>query len=113
MEREYSPVVKSCQSQAFRNPYPHSAEGAPYLVVLQSDHFYAYRTVLVAPLTLAGAQDAPTELRPGFEIEGQAYLLNVLQMAPMPRSDIGAPITTLDRYRVLAAYDALISGSSV
>src|SRR5690606_39128859 len=36
-------------------------------------------------------------------------VLNVLEMAPILRSQLGEPLLALDRFRVIDAYDALIS----
>lgn len=99
------------QFQAFRNPYPEIADAAPYLVVLQSDRFQPLSTVVVAPLVDPKHVGRDLTLRPRFEVEGKRYALNILQIGAMPSAHVGPPVATLDRYYVIQAYDALISGS--
>lgn len=101
----------SGQFQVFRNPYPESTEAAPYFVVLQSDRFNRYATIVVAPLVADNAAAKARLFHPRFEIEGQTYAIDMLQIGAMPRRDLGPPVATLDRYRVIDAYDALISGA--
>ena len=101
----------SLQFKVFANPYPKSAEGSPYLVVLQSDVLSHYHSVVVAPLQPLSSTASASVFRPQFEIVGQNYVLNILEIAPMPRRDLGRPIIELDRFRVISAYDGLISGA--
>jgi len=101
----------SAQFKAFRNPYKASAKGSPYLVVLQSDLLDTYPAVMVAPLQPIASSEGPSRLRPRFEVEGAPYVLNVLEMAPVRRAHLGAPVAELDRFVVINAYDALISGA--
>ncbi len=101
----------SRQFRAFRNPYASSQRSSPYLVVLQSDLLDETRGLLVAPLQLPAAIALPSRLHPRFVVEGRELILNVLEMAPMPRRDLGEPVAELDRYLVIQAYDALISGA--
>lgn len=101
----------SKQFQVFRNPYPESAEASPYFVVMQSDRFDRYASVVVAPLVASHATAKARLFHPRFEIEGSEYAIDMLQIGAMPRRDLGAPVATLDRYRVIDAYDALISGA--
>lgn len=49
-------------------------------------------------------------LRPRFEIDGKRYALNMLQVGAMPTTDVGPAVAELDRYYVIQAYDALVSG---
>lgn len=100
----------SLQFKAFANPYP-STEGSPYLVVLQNDLLDEYRSVLVAPLQPASTSAKSSRLRPRFDIAGVALVLNVLEMAPMPRAHLGPAVADLDRFRIIDAYDAVISGA--
>lgn len=99
------------QFHAFRNPYPESVEGAPYLVVLQSPNLDHRVTTVVAPLVSPEHVGAGALFRPRFDIEGRTYALNMLQVGAMPTTDIGPSIAELDRYQVIQAYDALISGA--
>jgi hypothetical protein len=103
--------VVSLQFKAFANPYPKSAEGSPYLVVLQSDLLSQYHSVVVAPLQPLSSAARASVFRPYFEIDGHRYVLNILEVPPMPRRDLGRPVTELDRFRVISAYDGLISGA--
>lgn len=101
----------SLQFKVFRNPYSGSQRAAPFLVVLQSDLLDETRGVLAAPLQLPKAIAKASTLHPRFVIEGKECVLNVLELAPMPRLDLGPPVGELDRYLVIQAYDALISGA--
>ena len=101
------------QFQAFRTPYPELAEGAPFLVVLQSDAFAKHSTVVVAPLVSEDHVGLLRTFRPRLEIEGRRYALNTLQVGTIPVAYLGPPVAELDRYRIIESYDALISGSAV
>lgn len=99
------------QFRVFRNPHRASAKTTPFLVVLQSDHLDASLGVIAAPLQVLESGAKPSALRPHFEVESKTYILNILEMAPISRKALGAPVAELDRFRVIDAYDALISGA--
>ena len=80
------------QFRVFRNPHRAGAKATPFLVVLQSDHLDASHGVIAAPLQVLESGAKPSALRPHFEVESKAYILNILEMAPMSRKALGAPV---------------------
>lgn len=87
----------------------------PYVIVLQSRWFESASTRLVAalvePRALQGWHDQ--RFAPRFAVEGLEVMLDLLNMASIPVSRLGTPVTRLDddqsRAKIQRALDELLS----
>jgi toxin CcdB len=103
------------QFDVHRNPGRHRA-AIPFVVVVQSRRFDGHLRRLVAPLLAAEPGAVWPELAPRFTIEGQAVVLDPLQLQTVPRDALGPAVASLagdaDASRIIAAIDAVLSTSA-
>jgi toxin CcdB len=98
-----------CQN---RNPQTRSA--IPFLLDVQNDLLSDLETRVVIPLIPAFAMKGKTlgPLMPVLEIQGERFVMVTPQIAGIPKSELGAPVTRVQEYRfeVIAAIDFLLTG---
>ena len=100
------------QFDVHRNPGRH-ADTIPYVVVVQSAQFDAYRRRVVVPLVRAselGAAHFPA-FNPTFRIAGAKVILHPLEMVSIPVDQLGSPIGSLahEAQAIIGALDELLS----
>ncbi len=97
-----------------RNKNPQTRSAIPFLLDIQNDLLDDLETRVVVPLCpLSAMKSKPLRtLTPVLEIEGESFVMLTPQMAGIPRSELGAPVTRLDHYRfeIIAAFDFLLTG---
>ena len=100
------------QFTLYRNTNRQTQNRYPFLLDVQNDFLDALKTRLVIPVVKLTQQEPITRLNPLFEWEQEQYLLMVQEMAAIPSSNLGKPMTELGTLRseILAAIDFLITG---
>ena len=102
------------QFAVHKNKNPHTRSAIPFLLDVQSDLLSDLETRVVVPLCPASAvKGKPLRvLTPILEIEAESYVMLTPQMAGIPRSELGASVASLERYRfeIIAAIDFLVTG---
>jgi toxin CcdB len=102
------------QFTVYRNKNPHTLSAVPFLLDVQHDLLSDLQTRVVIPLRPVSAikGKALSPLMPILEIEGERFVLLTPQMAGIPKSEIGAPVTRGEHYRseIIAAIDFLVTG---
>ena len=90
-----------------------NARAVPFLIVVQSQRWYAYPTRLVLPLLQVGDQPNDSDLTPLFRIEGIDVVPNPLQMFYVPAKLLGPVVASLaddrEATRIIGAIDEAIS----
>ncbi len=100
------------QFDVFPNPNKASRDRIPYLICLQHDLLEGLAHVVVAPLR-HGEDDIPMlELNPIVNLEGVSYIVQVQDLAAIPRRKLGKAVASLatERDALLAALDFLFTG---
>lgn len=100
------------QFDVHRNTGKHR-DAIPFVVVVQSSLFDAYRRVVV-PLvlqTMLGAGLARSDLNPVFVLEGKTVLLHPLEIVSVSRGGLGEVVGSLadDAPQITRALDLLLS----
>jgi toxin CcdB len=102
------------QLTVHRNRNPQSLAAVPFLLDVQHDLLSDLETRVVIPLRPVSAmQGKPLKrLMPVLEIEGERFILLTPQMAGIPKSELGTPVTRVEHYRseIIAAIDFLLTG---
>lgn len=102
------------QFTVYRNKNPETLSTVPFLLDIQNDLLSDLETRVVVPLSPAFVMGGRTlkPLMPVLEIEGAPYVLLTPQMAGIPKSELGAPVTRIDSYRseIITAVDFLLTG---
>lgn len=101
------------QFDLHENRNPKTKGLVPYLLDVQSDLLGDLATAVVIPLCLAGtATRGMTRLTPCLDIDGQAYLLLIPQLASIPRKELGHVMNNLanNRNEIIGAMDFLLAG---
>jgi toxin CcdB len=102
------------QFTVYKNKNPHTGSAIPFLLDVQSDLLSDLETRVVVPLCLVSAIKgrALRTLTPVLEIEAESYVMLTPQMAGIPKRELGALVTRLERYRpeIIAAIDFLVTG---
>ena len=97
-----------------RNKNPQTRSAVPFLLDIQNDLLDDLETRVVIPLCLRSAMKGKTlrTLMPVIEIEGESFVLLTPQMAGIPKSELGVPVTRVDQHRfeIIAAVDFLLTG---
>jgi toxin CcdB len=97
-----------------RNKNPQTLSAVPFLLDVQNDLFRDLETRVVVPLCPVSAiHGKPLRLlMPVLEIEGERFVMLTPQMAGIPKSELGAPVTRAEQYRskIIAAIDFLLTG---
>jgi toxin CcdB len=101
------------QFDVFRNP-GRQRETIPYVVVLQNARFDRGRTRFVAPLIRADLVAVDLHaLAPRFTIEGQAVIMDVFNLATLPRDRLGPLVASLNDdespAKLIRALDELVA----
>jgi toxin CcdB len=100
------------QFDLHRNSGQHS-DTIPYVVVVQSTQFDAYRRKVVVPLVRAGALGpAPfPAFNPSYRIGGTKVVLHPPEMVSVPVDRLGSPIGSLvnEGQAIIIALDELVS----
>jgi toxin CcdB len=84
----------------------------PYVVVVQSRRFDLARRRVVVPLVLRSEMPSPEpRLNPAFDIDGNAVVLNPLQIVSVAMARLGEHVGSLriEGDRIIAAIDMLIT----
>jgi len=90
-------------------------ESIPFVVVIQSARFDAYRRRVVMPLVVRqlapGAGISGSRMNPIFRIEGVEVVLNPLQIVSVATDQLGAPVHSLADHgqQITDAMDELMS----
>lgn len=102
------------QFMVCRNKNSQTRSAIPFLLDVQNDLLNDLETRVVVPLCPVSAMKGQTlrTLMPVLEIEGERYVMLTPQMAGIPKSELGAPVTSVERYRyeIIAAIDFLLTG---
>ncbi|HEX6902693.1 MAG TPA: CcdB family protein [Thermoanaerobaculia bacterium] len=102
------------QFTVFRNRNPQSLSAVPFLLDIQNELLSDLETRVVVPLSPVSAVKGKTlgPLMPVFEIEGERFVMLTPQLAGIPRSELGAPVTRIEhhRFEIIAAIDFLLTG---
>ncbi|HVR96187.1 MAG TPA: CcdB family protein [Thermoanaerobaculia bacterium] len=97
-----------------RNKNPQTRSAVPFLLDIQSDLLQDLETRVVVPLRPVSALKGQTlrTLMPVLEVEGERFIMVTPQMAGIPKSELGAPVTRVEQYRfeIIAAIDFLLTG---
>ena len=101
------------QFDVHRNP-GRRQDAVPFVVVLQSARFDRFTTRFVAALMRQSAALIKEHyLAPRFVIDGQDVTLDVLNLATVPMSRLGAPVASLSddesRAKLVRALDELLT----
>ena len=100
------------QFDVHRNP-GRQTQTIPYVVVVQSAQFDAYRRRVVVPLVRASSiGPAPFPVfNPSFRIRGMKVVLHPLEMVSIPADQLGSPVGSLadEGQAIIAALDELFS----
>lgn len=83
------------QFTVFRNKNPQSLSAVPFLLDIQNDLLSDLETRVVIPLSPVSDLKGKTlgQLMPVLEIEGERFVMLTPQMAGIPKSELGAPVT--------------------
>ena len=90
-----------------------STGGGPLLLVLQADTVNPFSIVVVAPLYPADDWHDPVRhLQPRLAIDGKDFILATNYLAAVPRTQLGAALSSLEHHRatILSALDFLFTG---
>ena len=101
------------QYDVFSNPSRQSAEGIPYVVVIQSDLLDALATRLTIPLAVADPlAKVPTALCPVIVVKGQRLRALAHFAAPLPAKLLRRPVDNVaaQAAALVSAIDAVLSG---
>jgi len=97
-----------------RNKNPQTRLAVPFLLDVQTDLLNDLETRVVVPLCPISAMKgkALRTLMPVLEIEGESFVMLTPQMAGIPKSELGVPVTRVEKYRfeIIAAIDFLLTG---
>ncbi len=97
-----------------RNKNPQTRSAVPFLLDVQNDLLKDLETRVVVPLRPVSALQgqALRTLMPILEIEGERFIMVTPQMAGIPKSELGAPVTRAEQHRfeIIAAIDFLLTG---
>ena len=98
----------------YRNANKATREAFPYLLDVQADLFSGLQSHVVVPLMRATTVRTPlARLSPAFVIEGKPVLMATTDMAGIPISALGEPVTNLadKRVEIVGAIDFLLTGA--
>lgn len=102
------------QFMVCRNKNPQTSSTIPFLLDVQNDLLDDLETRVVVPLCPLSSMKGRTlrTLTPVLEIEGERFVMLTPQMAGIPKSELGAPVTRVEQYRfeIIAAIDFLLTG---
>jgi toxin CcdB len=101
------------QFTVYANGDERTRAAVPYLLDVQSDLVAKAATCVVVPLISTARAGRPAErLMPTFDIAGEPWVMDTLQLAGVPRTVLGGAVADLshERARILAALDMLVSG---
>ena len=100
------------QFDVHRNIGKHK-DAIPFVLVVQSSRFDAYRRRVVVPLVRASAigKIPYSALNPTFKIRGTAVVLHPLDIVSVPVDQLGEVVASLDddSQAIVAALDELLS----
>lgn len=101
------------QYDVYPNPSRSSADGLPYVVVIQSDLLDALATRLTIPLSVQDASTkVPTALCPVIIVKGKPLHALAHYAAPLPAKVLRQPVDNVaaQAYALVSAIDAVVSG---
>lgn len=101
------------QYDVYPNPSHSSADGIPYVVVIQSDLLDALATRLTIPLSVQDASiKVPTTLCPVVVVKGKPLHALAHYAAPLPAKVLRQPVDNVaaQSYALVSAIDAVVSG---
>lgn len=97
-----------------QNKDPRTRSAVPFLLDIQNDLLSDLETRVVIPLTPVSAMKGKAlgPLMPVLDIEGQRFVAITPQIAGIPKSELGTPVTRVEQYRfeIIAAIDFLVTG---
>lgn len=100
------------QFDVHRNP-GRNTDTIPFVVVVQSAQFDAYRRRMVVPLVRTDAIGLVpfTAFNPAFRIRGTKVVLHPLEMVSVPLDKLGPPVMSLadEGQAIIGALDELFS----
>jgi toxin CcdB len=100
------------QFDVYRNAGQHKAS-IPFVVVVQSSQFDAYRRRVVVPLVRASAigKISFASFNPTFKVRGTAVVLHPLEIVSVPVEQLGEIVGSLseESQRIVAALDELLT----
>jgi toxin CcdB len=101
------------QFDVHHNPASAMADGAPYVVDVQSEQVAGLPTRMIVPLVrLEDGVRAVGRLNPMVAVNGEALALMTHMMAAVPAIVLGRPVASLEDHRtdIIAALDLLFTG---
>jgi toxin CcdB len=101
------------QYDVFANPSSSSAQGIPYVVVIQSDLLEGLATRLTIPLAVLDvATKVPTALCPVIAVKGRRLHALAHYAAPLPAKLLRRPVDNVatQASALVSALDAVMSG---
>jgi toxin CcdB len=101
------------QYDVYANPSNSSANGIPYVVVIQSDLLDGLATRLVVPLAVQDASaKVPTALCPAIVVKGKRFNALAHYAAPLPSRVLRRPVGNVaaQASALISAIDAVLSG---
>jgi len=101
------------QFDVYANPNPETRDRFPYLLDVQDAFLDVLGTRVVVPLAPLTASARPIDrLNPVLDIEGVRFAASVPELAGVPKSMLGRPVTNVspDREAIIAALDFLFTG---
>jgi toxin CcdB len=102
------------QFTVYKNKNPQTRSTIPFLLDVQNDLLSDLETRVVVPLCPASAMRGKLlrTLTPVLAIEAEPYVLLTPQMAGIPKSELGSPVTRIEHHRaeIIAAIDFLVTG---
>lgn len=102
------------QFMVCRNKKPQTRSAIPFLLDVQNDLLDGLETRVVVPLCPISMMKGRIlrTLTPVLEIEGERFVMLTPQMAGIPKSELGAPVTRIEQHRfeIISAIDFLLTG---
>jgi len=102
------------QFTVYKNKNPKTKNAYPYLLDVQVNLLDGLQTRVVAPLAKSTVlqKKAMQHITPLITFDGEKYLLLIPQLSGIAKTDLGARVGELSRYRdeIVAALDFLFLG---
>lgn len=101
------------QFDVYLNPSSETNSYIPYLLDIQVDLLDVLATKVVIPLHTTASMPKPARyLNPTLKIHDENYVLSTAELAGIPSSMLGEPVTNIanQRQEIIAALDFVFTG---
>ena len=100
------------QFDVYHNPAGGMADGAPYVIDIQSDHLSGLPTRIIAPLARPDDFQPIRGLNPLVEVDGERFAVMVNLSAAVPTAVLRNPVASLAEHRstIIGAVTFLFTG---